>query len=244
MANLVGNSIAEWLPLLEAAGLPVPRTVIVRASGDLLPLLDGHLPEGWDDLVGELRAAGEGLGWPCFLRTGHGSGKHDWSRTCFVSTPEALPSHVAALVEWSVIADLAGLPTDAWALREMIDTRPICRCSRYGGMPVVREFRIFVRDGSVEHVQPYWPPEAVAQGAPDSEGWKEALADMSRLEPATRSLLSSLALRANEAVGGGHWSVDFLQDRSGDWHLTDMAEGDRSFRWEPEGDLGVAATPR
>jgi hypothetical protein len=53
----------------------------------------------------------------------------------------------------------------------------------------------------------------------------------SKLWPHDTSL-RELAIEAVEAVGGGYWSVDFLRDRDGKAWLTDMAEGERSFRYE------------
>jgi hypothetical protein len=198
------NSLAYWFPPLEAAGLPVPRTEIVRYDGgDLLDMLDGMEPFGWDDLVARIRGAGDRIGWPVFLRTGHGSGKHEWARCCYLADPDDLGEHVFALVEWSHLVDMFGLPTNVWA------------------------------DGDVEHIQPYWPPDAVELGGPDDPGWRAKLAGASRLSAATGDHLAAVARAAVAALGGGFWSVDLLEDRDGDWWLTDMAEGERSFRWEP-----------
>lgn len=242
------NSLAFWFPKIEAAGLKVPRTKIVTTNADLLDLLDGKLPLGYGDFMHALVGACEHIGWPVFLRTGHGSGKHEWSRTCYVERPEALPSHVGALVEWSALVDVLGLPTNVWAVREMIPTAPLFTCAGYKGFPVTREFRFFVRDGEVEHAQPYWPADAVEQGRPDDPNWREALAWASDLAPSVRHHLAHIAAHAGRAVGGGYWSVDLLEDRDGEWWLTDMAEGDRSFRWEPEagpslGSLAPEASP-
>jgi hypothetical protein len=228
------NSLAYWFPPLEAAGLPVPRTEIVRYDGgDLLDMLDGMEPFGWDDLVARIRGAGDRIGWPVFLRTGHGSGKHEWARCCYLADPDDLGEHVFALVEWSHLVDMFGLPTNVWAVREMIPTAPLFTCNGFDGFPVVREFRLFVRDGDVEHIQPYWPPDAVELGGPDDPGWRAKLAGASRLSAATGDHLAAVARAAVAALGGGFWSVDLLEDRDGDWWLTDMAEGERSFRWEP-----------
>jgi hypothetical protein len=32
----------------------------------------------------------------------------------------------------------------------------------------------------------------------------------------------------------GEWSIDWLQDKDGNWWCTDMAWGGRSYRWNPE----------
>ena len=226
------NCMSFWLPPLVKAGLPVPETRLTRTEVPLMELLDGELPAGWEKLIDVLRRDGDALGWPCFMRTGHGSGKHQWEQTCFVPSRDAVPLHVGRLVEWSSLAGIMGLPTGVWAMRRMLPVTPLFTCAGYGNMPVVREFRFFVRDGTVEHVQPYWPPGAVEEGRPDYWEWPELLAWASDLSAPVAEELSKLAVQAVVAVGGGFWSVDLLQDCDDGWWITDMALGDDSFRWE------------
>lgn len=228
------NDMGFWFPPLEAAGLPVPRTKLVRCHGDLTSVLDGAGPGCFHDLVSDLKAAAQHFRYPCFLRTGHGSGKHSWDQCCFVQRESVIAARVCNLVEWSHLVDLMGLPTTTWAVRELLDTDPICRCRAYGGFPVVREFRFFVRTGVVEHVQPYWPISSVAKGHPDVDGpvWRTRLAAASSLGHGEREHLGTLASAAAWAVDTGHWSVDMLQDRHGKWWVTDMADGDMSYKYD------------
>jgi hypothetical protein len=243
IADVEHNDLAYWFPRLETAGLRVPGTEIIRTDADLLSVLDGETPEGWDRLVGDIRRAADRMGYPAFLRTGHGSGKHEWARTCHLSGPTVVDRHVAALVEWSALAGMFGLPTSTWVVREMIPTDPLFTCRAYHGFPVTREFRVFVRGGKdadtgkrwagVEHIQPYWPEDAVSQGQPDHHNWRQMLARASQLATLERDWLCVNAKAACDAVGGGYWSVDCLEDRNGNWWITDMADGDQSFRFEP-----------
>jgi hypothetical protein len=134
-----------------------------------------------------------------------------------------------------------GLPTDTWAIRELIPTTTLFKCNGYAGFPVTREFRFFVRDHDVEHFQPYWPVDAIEEGRPNRDDWRDLLERASRLSRTTGLGLGRLAREAVEAVGGGYWSVDLLEDRYGSWWLTDMAEGDRSFRYDPKTGEELAA---
>lgn len=226
--NLHVNSLNFWFPKIEAAGLPVPRTLIATADCDLTSLIDGELPSCWHDLIAHLKLFAEEIGLPCFLRTGHTSGKHSWNETCYLESLDDLETQVANLVEYSVLADIMGLPTDVWAVRELIETEPLFYAF-HGRMPIVREFRLFVRDDKIEHIQPYWPSDAIE--APSDPDWHAILTKASKLWPHDTSLCG-LAVQAVEAVGGGYWSVDFLRDKNEKAWLTDMADGDRSFRWE------------
>ena len=56
------SNLAHWFPILQAAGVPVPRTEIVTTKIDLGPLLDGRIPEGYDDFCGELVEACRRIG--------------------------------------------------------------------------------------------------------------------------------------------------------------------------------------
>lgn len=218
------NCLSYWFPLIEKH-VPVPKTEIIH-SGDMTSILDGETPEGWHELLAAIEAARTRLGPECFLRTGHTSGKHQWSRTCHLTEASNIADHVAALVEWSAIVDFAGLPTNVWCVREMLPTSTIGTCPDFADMPVCREFRFFVKDGEVQCFHPYWPLEALIDGgfAEDVQlGWYN---DFCRLDDPEPKRLAETVSR----IVPGAWSVDVLETKRG-WHITDMAEASRSFHW-------------
>lgn len=237
------NCLSYWFPKLKAAGLPVPRTVIVETKRRLVELLDGETPEGFNEFLDQLRVAGDEVGWPAFLRTGHTSGKHQWDRTCYVLSSSKLGWHVYALVEFSnCVNQPLGLPTKIWCLRELLPTTPVFTAPAYYNMPVCREFRVFVDGADVKCVHPYWPREVLVRGFPIARDrdWTEmpielpdefqeqyaALCDLGDDEETIRTLAS----RAGTALGGA-WSIDLLETKRG-WYVTDVAEAERSFHWE------------
>jgi ATP-grasp domain-containing protein len=209
----------------------------VGPEEDPVALLDGKMPENFDRLCNKIQTEAHRLGLPAFLRTGHGSGKHHWTKTCFMEHTSGLPQRIRELVEWSHVVNPLGLPTNVWAVREMIPTYPLFSMAAWEGFPVTREFRFFVFDGEIVHVQPYWPPAAIEEpllnGQPTPENWREKLGRASHLEEREFEELVELARRASVAVPG-YWSVDFLQARDREWWLTDMAFGEESFRWDCE----------
>lgn len=228
------NCLSWWFPKIAQDGLPVPLTEVVRTDAEIGLWLDGENCEGGAEFLNELQGAVESVGTPCFLRTGQTSGKHLWADCCYLPDVDVLAQHVCAIVEYSIIAGFPrGLDYNVWVARRLIDTDPLFVCDAYGGFPVAREFRLFVRDEVVEHAQPYWPEQAVADGRPDDPEWRSKLAEAAKWDREEANLLKRLAVQACEAVGMGYWSVDFLQDNSGQWWLTDMAEGDRSFKYDP-----------
>jgi hypothetical protein len=230
------NCLSYWFPRLVAAGVPVPRTEILNWPGDmweLAKLCDGQTPDGLEPFLDELRAAALRISpvGPWFLRTGQGSGKHEWSRCCHLTDLARIGDHVGNLVYWSHLVDFLGLRHDVWVIREMLPTRPVAVLPRYEGFPLVPEVRAFIRGGRVVCHHDYWPAGAVQQGLPHgtdtiAAGEVAAAASVRGLALDDALRLASVAARAFEADGA--WSVDLLPTDRG-WHVTDMAEASRSF---------------
>src|SRR5690606_15584568 len=103
--------------------------------------------------------------------------KHQWRDCCGLEGPARIRQHVLALVEWSAMAGLIGLPTDAWVVREMLPVKPLLICMDYRYMPVVRERRYFVSGDTkkVLYSLPYWPEDALEKGKPSDPEWRNFL---------------------------------------------------------------------
>ena len=230
--NVDKTDMSFWFPKLEAAGLPVPKTIqILMSQGafrDVFRALDGEEMNGdAQPFFDQIKKAADHLGYPCFLRTGQTSAKHDWGRTCFLKNPNQVSQHVINIVEFSEIAQMPiGLSCEWWFVREFLPTTPITSCPNFRNMPVCMEFRVFVDDGEVRCWHPYWPLKALVQGGAPDAG--KAFDNLSRCAD-IKSILS-LASEAGSVVGGS-WSVDVLETKRG-WYITDMAEAHKSFHWE------------
>jgi hypothetical protein len=216
------NCLSYWFPKLQASGVPVPQTSIVSALGDLSGLLDGEMPSGYESFMEALRAATDASGYPCFLRTGHTSDKHDWRETCFVQRADDLPTHVTRLVEFSSMAGLFGLPSNVWAVRKFVPLYH--RFTAFNGMPVTRERRYFFREGEVICHHSYWPIDAVAQGRPSVTNWEPLLKKMN-FEPSGEVAFLTARTRAvaKHFLGDGAWSLDWAMLNDGSWIAIDMA---------------------
>lgn len=220
--------LAVWYPRLLAAGIPTPRTEIVTTALNLDSLLDGRRPAGYAEFLTALGEAGDRIGWPCFLRTGYGSGKHDFSSTCHVPTRADLPARVAALVEWSALADLAGLPTSTWALRELVPVDALFTAFR--GLPIGRERRYWLdASGAVVGHHPYWISAAI--GSPSVSDWRDYLEELNHESPDEVAVLTALTARVGQALPGA-WSVDWLFSPGRGWLCIDLAWAERSWFWE------------
>lgn len=221
--------LSYWFPLLQAAGLPVPRTIMVSMSHeafrDVFRVFDGEDMRGdAEPFFQELKKAADEIGYPCFLRTGQTSAKHSWDRSCFLPSADAIKSHVVEIIEYSECVDIRGLDCTVWAAREILPTKPLGVCPDFFNMPLCRECRFFVKEGEVRCWHPYWIKEAIEQGGADVALY-DALASTEAYEQAF-----TLAHKAARAINGA-WSIDVLDTERG-WYITDMAEAHKSFHQE------------
>lgn len=230
------TSLTYWFPLIEKAGIPVPKTEILtmplESQAIIWMALDGlrkdqKLPP--ELFYEQLEGAALRMGLPCFLRTCQTSAKHQWASTCFLDSLDRLRQHVFNITEFSECCDMAGLRWDTWVVREMLPTIPYGVCTAYEGFPVCKEFRFFVDAGKVRCFHPYWPIKALRAGKWEPDAPIDvAFAELCSLD--NEGELIALAERAGAAVGGS-WSVDILETEHG-WFVTDMAEAHKSYHWE------------
>lgn len=239
MIDFARNCISHWHPKLVAAGVPTPRTIICRIEPSISQetgawlVGEGTPTQQSMQLVSDIESACASLGpAPWFLRSGHFSGKHYWLETCCLPNcePYSVEAHIQAIVEVGECASMIGFPWNVWAVREMIPMRADdCAgfAARFGGMPVRREYRAFVRDGEVLCVHPYWPADAF--GKSRSAEFDAELARISSVLDFHGPVIA-LAEKAGAALGG-EWSVDMLRDAVGNWMVTDCAVANESFHW-------------
>ena len=218
-----------WFPKLQTiSGVRVPKTIMLSAPTNLISIMDGKTPEGFDDFIAQLQSAMGEVGLPAFLRTGHGSGKHYWKDTCYVTSIESVAQHIYELVEWSLCVDLFGLPIDTWAVREFLPCdSPFT--AFLGQMPITKECRVFISGGHIVCHHPYWPEEAIEMGEPTDAAWKDKLAIINTISDGDLAEIIRLAELVAMAFPEC-WSVDLLHTQRG-WFVIDMAPGEVSFHW-------------
>lgn len=219
--------MSHWWPILESTGVAVPRTVLVNTEGQKLRgILDGdsdsETVNAFNDLIERLTGVSEDFDTPFFLRTGQGSGKHEWETTCCVEDRDLLPQHVGSLMEWSELVSIMGLPYSVWAIREMLPVSPLFKVFR--GMPFVTEARCFFGAGKT-HVNNYWPIDAIRN--PDDTEWEEKYLDSDRVVDLYTDKLVELTEQVKPSFEG-NWSLDWLLTDDG-WVAIDMAVAHMSY---------------
>lgn len=225
---MITNDIADWFPKLEATGVPIQATKIIKTDLDLVDLLDGEILSKLDEFnsfLNQLDSAAKEFGYPVFLRSGHTSAKHDWADTCHVKLAADLPHHIARIIEYGEMASIIGFPWGTWAVRELLPVMPLFLA--FKRIPIVTERRYFIEDGKVLCHHPYWPEDSIL--GPSRHNWK-ALLEADNVESDHEN--NELA-RLSAKVSGyfdGAWSLDWLKTKRG-WVAIDMAGAKESFHW-------------
>ena len=220
------NSMLFWYPKIKDLPIPQPKTEIVLITWSFGS--DGNSIEIDDESFKLIKEKAKNFKFPLFVRTDHGSGKHDWKDTCFVEKPDQLKKHIKNLILWGLAADIIGLPCNAIVLREYIQMNNLF-IAFWGKMPVNPEIRFFINNGKVLCWHWYWIEDAIR--FPSVENWREIL-DKCRNSISEEEIetLNKYAKLVSEKLEG-YWSVDFCQAKDGTWYLIDCALGKNS--WHP-----------
>lgn len=231
------NSMFIWLPKVQEAGIPSPRTVMVDYPREVIaPVFDGEPTPDLERYMATLVEAASAFSFPLFLRTDLASGKHTWTETCYVPSLDVLPQHAIAVAEQNELAGFFGLDYAGFAVREFLELDATFEA--FKGMPVAAERRYFAEEGQIRCHHAYWFEGAIESSWREKPAdWKERLAILND-EASDPPELTKWASQVTRLLPGA-WSVDFarLRDRR-HWVLIDMALADAS--WHPEHEKEIA----
>ncbi len=225
------NSSNIWLPLIESAGLPVPKTIVVPYSHrGCVCLFDGEDSAEFDRLVAAAVTAAQQIGFPVFIRTDLSSAKHSGARAFRANAAENVGQCLLDTLEDNEMKfwmEREG-PT-AFLVRQHLDLP--APFTAFRGLPISREFRFFADADRVICRHAYWPADAVGEHIDGErpDNWESLLAAI-QVVPEEAVILDEMAIAAAR-VCGGRWSVDFAQDLDRRWWLLDMATMDASYHW-------------
>jgi hypothetical protein len=226
------NNITYWYPVLQKLGIPTPHTVIVHndIGNEILKRLDNEYPEGYGELYNRIMGAiNLRIGYPCILKTGLLSNKHDWQNSCYITKNSNIHKHILNLVEASCLANIAGQPFDLsyFAVRKIIPTIGLFTAFQ-GEMPITKERRLFAKGGKVICEHPYWPKEAFELAGKKVS--KRQYEELWSIKEKDLILLKDMSAKITSVLEG-YWSIDFMQDNEGNWWCIDMARGEQSYHW-------------
>lgn len=222
------NSALIWLPAITAAGLPVPKTIIVPYDHyKCMPIFDGHAAPEFNRLSGAVMAAAGEIRFPVFIRTDLTSAKHSGPNAYRIDQDGHNSPIFETLEDTEMKMWLEPQRPQAFLVREFLTLN--APFTAFRGLPIAREFRFFADEDGVKCWHPYWPADTIDGHRPSREDWADKLAEISAVPKHPE--LWQMAVESARACGGGTWSVDFCQDVDGKWWLPDMAVAADSFHW-------------
>jgi len=151
------NSALIWFPPIQAAGLPVPRTMFVEYEPmSLWPICDGQEPRA-DFPIEKLKETAALMGYPLFVRTDLASAKHDGPKSYRANSEADLLRCLGRTFEDNACKDIVDF-TRCWMLREFLTIGH--SFTAFGGLPIGREWRFFADQDGLKCHHFYWPEEA------------------------------------------------------------------------------------
>jgi hypothetical protein len=238
------NSFLYWYPKIASInGIKMPKTVIFPLDKDDQLIIRANLNEFIRNRGNAIKNAIKDFHFPLFVKTDEIANKHDWKETCFVPNGDELFKHLQNLAYSS---DMVDVLCSAFIFREYTPLESFFTFF-HGEMPVAKERRYFIENGTIICHHPYWdidvfedsfldddhmviflkkfdtsefrPPQFSSDQRNQIRRWIKILNTES---PEEIALLTSFANKVASQIGGA-WSVDFAYTQSHEWILIDMA---------------------
>ena len=240
-ARINPNCMSNWLPLVKDLEINQPETILIENSleeyeEEFFKIFDGKNEKNLklDSLSKKIKNKAKKIGYPLFMKTGTFSAKHSWKNTCFVLKEEDIFKHYLAILHEQYCVGAAS--SHFLALREVINVETDLHA--FSDMPITKERRYFFKEGKVVGHHPYWPPEALENYNKDVD-WKNKISKINKEDKKEVLFLKEKSLLVGEKLSKlyPNWSIDWLQDKKGNWYLIDVAVMEQSFIWKDYKDL-------
>lgn len=229
--NINRNSAIIWLPPIQDT-LPVPKTIMVEYDHvQFVAALEGEDNKEYiGGKMNEIEIACENIGWPCFIKTDLTSAKHNGPSSYLATSKEDLLKVVMRTVEDSEMKLWPFARPTHFMIRRFLELN--YSFTAFEDLPIAREFRLFADHTKVYCVHPYWPVDSLRfNKGKKPKDWERQLAKHHELPEEIQSI-EEIAIKACTLINTGHiWSVDFAQDKYGNWWLIDMAHAEESYHW-------------
>ncbi len=178
----------QYLPEYYAAIAPrTPRSIWLPAAGGLTI----------DRIMAALARFGTK---PIIVKDYVKSRKHEWTTACYI------PSAADRAAVESVVSTFLRLQgvdlNEGLVFREFVEYQPLATHPQ-SGMPLVQEYRLFILDGQVLTLSPYWEGNAYGNELPPFEAFSEIAA----------------------RIPSRFFTMDVAQTRGGEWQIIELGDG-------------------
>lgn len=235
------NDFSYWFEKIKNCGIRVPKTLIFKTPEQLYdsfymenPDVDMKKVKDWveKEVIPLVRAEGMHL---IFIKNARFSNK--FTATDCMVTPYSIPEHLMNLNYAAMVLGAGGL--SELIVRERIGhDRKNVPCI-YEGLPLRTEFRVFYDFDTkqVIYTANYWDYTYVASSLYNKtdkiifDSMKDTI--YSKFEQRKDEVEALVSKHMQEVEGlEGKWSIDILEDDSGNLWLIDMAVAEMSSYWD------------
>lgn len=229
------NCLSNWFPLVKDLNINIPKTKIIHFpleiyEKDCFDIFDGkEVSKKLEQFEKKLIQEVEQFGYPCFMKSGTFSSKHDWEKTCSIKNPKDSFKHWLNIMYNGMVYGAGG--SHFIVLRELIDTKK--ELFAFNNTPITKERRYFFENNKITKHHPYWPPQSLKNNIKNNKNWEEVLDDINHESLEEIKLLKKLSLKVGKQLEKLHknWSIDWLKDINGNWWLIDVAVMEQSYCW-------------
>lgn len=176
--------LPESYALIEGS---TPRTVWLSTGPDV----------EMDRVMEALRPFGDA---PVIVKDYVKSRKHEWAEACYV--PSAADRAAVERVVRRFLELQGDDLNEGLVFREFVNFRPLTAHSR-SGMPLTKEYRVFVLDGEPLYTVPYWEEGVYDADPPPLDAFREVM----------RSIRSQF------------YTMDLAQRMDGEWLIVELGDG-------------------
>lgn len=177
--------------------------------------------------------------FPCFFKLATRSLKHALYGECMIfQTKEDFISKIPEII-YGMAAnyDNDRYVSNTFCFRELLDID--YSVNNYGQMPLINEYRTFIKDGKITAFMPYYSYESFAQnflkyGEKRPEKHEECRIAYDKIVKLTESDKKEIERISFEIskVMPAHHSLDIMQDLHGKWWIVDMQPAEMSFGYD------------
>lgn len=239
------HNVSYWFPKIKDCGIRVPETFVKEVPENIVAHFFMESPEKDIDAIFAwvknelLPSIPDNLKGLIFVKNGAFSNKFDFSTCAVRCNALDLTRAIIEINYTSFMFDTGGNTEIVIRERIPFDERKVSTI--YHGMPLRNEYRVFYDFDNKKalYVANYWDCDycydAISRNATDRIVYEKVYDSL--LEHYTHNKEKVMALVSSHMKDvdlTGIWSIDILEDETGEFWLIDMALGHRSAYWDPK----------
>ena len=238
-------SLQDYYPIISKInGISTPKTQFITIENGAIfwaLIRLGSSGKCIDDVINYIENSikDNAIQFPCFFKLATRSLKHALYGECMIfKTKEEFMSSLPT-IGGGMFAnyDNDRYVSNTFCFRELLDID--YSVNNYGQMPLINEYRTFIKDGKITAFMPYYSYESFAKNflgydekRPEKhEECRIAYDKIVKLTEEDKNEIERISLEISKVIPAHH-SLDIMQDLQGKWWVVDMQPAQMSSGYE------------